>query len=47
MLGRPMPALLETQVRATIGRFAASNRSSRVSEALYLVAVSPDFAVQY
>jgi len=34
-------------VRATIARFPASNRPARVSEALYLVAVSPDFAVQY
>jgi hypothetical protein len=41
-----MSPSLESEVRATIARFPASNRSARVSEALYLVAVSPEFAAQ-
>ena len=46
MLGTAMSPMLESEVRATIARFPASNRSARVSEALYLVAVSPEFAAQ-
>jgi hypothetical protein len=46
LLGRPMTPALETEVRATIARYPASNRGSRVSEALFLVSISPDFAVQ-
>jgi uncharacterized protein (DUF1800 family) len=46
MLGRPMSPVLETEVRATIARYAPSNRAARVSEALFLVAISPEFGVQ-
>ena len=46
LLGRPMSPALETEVRATIARYPASNRGARVSEALFLVSISPDFAVQ-
>jgi uncharacterized protein (DUF1800 family) len=46
LLGTAMSPSLESEVRATIARFPASNRSARVSEALYLVAVSPEFAAQ-
>jgi uncharacterized protein (DUF1800 family) len=46
MLGHPMTPTLEGEVRATIARYAPSNRSARVSEALFLVAISPEFGVQ-
>jgi uncharacterized protein (DUF1800 family) len=46
LLGRPMSATLEAQVRAAIARYPASNVTSRVSEALFLVTISPEFSVQ-
>ena len=46
LLGRPMTPALETEVRATIARYPASNPGSRVAEALFLVSISPEFAVQ-
>jgi len=43
LLGKPMSAALETEVRATINRIPVTNRKSRATEALFLVATAPEF----
>jgi uncharacterized protein (DUF1800 family) len=44
LLGKPMSATLETEVRATINRFPVTSRKLRATEALFLVATAPEFA---
>jgi hypothetical protein len=46
LLGGAISPTLATQARAAILRNPATKPAARVTEALYLVATSPEFAVQ-
>jgi uncharacterized protein (DUF1800 family) len=46
MLGGQISATLKTEAKAAVERTAATNPGQRVSEALYLVATSPEYVVQ-
>ena len=47
LLGGEISPTLESEARDAILRVAPSNRATRASEALFLVATSPEFAVQH
>jgi hypothetical protein len=46
MLGGQISATLKAEAKAAVERTAATNPGQRVSEALYLVATSPEYVVQ-
>lgn len=46
LLGGRISATLETEARAGVDRIPAAFPGYRVSEALYLIATSPEFVVQ-
>jgi hypothetical protein len=46
MLGGQISATLKAEAKAAVERVPATNAGQRISEALYLVATSPEYVVQ-
>ena len=46
MLGGQISATLKAEAKAAVERVAVTNAGQRISEALYLVATSPEYVVQ-